>query len=57
LVESKHMPNADHDFKIFLALIPPSDDHTMEDITKLVPLVGTTEDESLYVSRRPKLIK
>lgn len=48
------MPNADHDFKSFLALIPPSDDHTMEDITKLVPLVGTTEDESLYVSTMPK---
>ena len=54
LVENKHMPNADHDFKSFLALSASSDEHPLEDLTQLVPLVGTPDDASVIVSTRPK---
>jgi hypothetical protein len=50
LFANKHMPNADHDFKSFLALSASSDDHPFQDITQLVLLVGTTVTRLIFCS-------
>jgi hypothetical protein len=46
------MLNADSDVKTFLAVTNSTDGHAIEDITKLVPLVQSTEDELDYITTR-----
>ena len=50
LVGSRYMLNANSDIKTFLAFTDCTDEHSMEDLTHLVPLVQTAEDEPSYIT-------
>ena len=47
------MPNADSDINTFLAFTNCTDGHPLENITQLVPLVQSSEDETAYISTQP----
>ena len=53
LSDSKHMSNADSDMKTFLAYMDCLDVHPFEDLTQLVLLVQTLEDNPTFISTRP----
>ncbi len=48
------MSNADSDMKAFLADTDSYDAHLFKDLTQLVPLVQTLEDDPTFVSTRPQ---
>jgi hypothetical protein len=48
------MSNADSEMKVFLAYTDCSDAHPFKDLTQLVPLVQTLEDNPTFVSTRPQ---
>ena len=57
LMDSRHMSNADSDIKTFLAFTDCIDGHATEDLTKLVPIVQTAEDEPSYITTQPDSFK
>jgi hypothetical protein len=49
--------NADYDIKTFFAFADCSDGHAIEDLTQLVPLLQTAEDELPYITTQPDSFK
>jgi len=47
------MPNDDSDMKTFLAFTDCIDGDPFEDLTQLLSLVQTAEDEPSYITTRP----
>ena len=52
-MDSRHILSADSDMEIFLDFTDCTDGHAIEDLTQLVPLVQTVEDEPSYIATQP----
>jgi hypothetical protein len=47
------MPNTDYDMKCFLAFSSRTEDYPIKDLTQLVPLVQTIDEDTNYISTHP----